>query len=103
MPSALQPYAIRPATLRHVEQVPGGGGPAASTKPGKRATLNHHAKRTASILNAPDEAALRVHCSADCAAHEALYSLTLNRTISLALTLFLSLALALTLNPNPEP
>ena len=47
---ALQPYAIRPATLRHVEQVPGGGGPATSTKPGKRATLNHHAKRTA---NAP--------------------------------------------------
>ena len=101
MRSALQPCAIRPATLRHVEQVPGGGGP--STKPGKRATLNHHAKRTASILNAPDEAALRVHCSADCAAHEALYSLTLNRTISLALRLFLNLALALTLNPNPEP
>ena len=54
-------------------------------------------------LSAPDEAALRVHCSADCAAHEALYSLALNRTISLALPLFLNLALALTLNPNPEP
>ena len=52
-PSALQPCAIRPATLRHVEQVPGGGGAAASTNPGKRATLNHHAKRTAANLNAP--------------------------------------------------
>ena len=53
MRSALHPCAIRPATLRRVEQVPGRGGLATSTKHGKRGAPNHHAKRTAANLNAP--------------------------------------------------
>ena len=51
MRSALHPCAIRPVTLRHAEQVPGGG--ATSSKHGKRGAPKHHAKRTAANLNAP--------------------------------------------------
>lgn len=62
------------AALRHVEQAPAGRAAATSAKPGKRRVPDHQTKRTAPNLNAPDEAALRVHCSADCSAHEALFA-----------------------------